>query len=85
VRSPPDDSTLAPATAPTYPEPIEEPHEIELVFAPQEDGGYHVDAPDLPGLHTQGDTPARRRPTPRKLWSSMSKDCAKTVVHSTPA
>lgn len=32
-----------------------EPHEIELVFEPQEEGGYHVYAPDLPGLHTQGD------------------------------
>jgi predicted RNase H-like HicB family nuclease len=28
--------------------------EIELVFEPQEDGGYHVYAPELPGLHTQG-------------------------------
>lgn len=28
--------------------------EIELVFEPQEEGGYHVYAPDLPGLHTQG-------------------------------
>jgi len=35
---------------------MEEPHEIELVFAPQEEGGDHVYAPDLPGLHTQGDT-----------------------------
>ena len=33
-----------------------EPREIELVFAPEEEGGYHVYAPDLPGLHTQGDT-----------------------------
>jgi predicted RNase H-like HicB family nuclease len=33
-----------------------EPREIELVFAPQEEGGYHVYAPDLPGLHTQGDS-----------------------------
>jgi predicted RNase H-like HicB family nuclease len=39
-----------------YPEPVDQPREIELVFAPQEDGGYHVYAPDLPGLHTQGDT-----------------------------
>lgn len=30
--------------------------EVELVFAPQEEGGFHVYAPDLPGLHTQGDT-----------------------------
>jgi predicted RNase H-like HicB family nuclease len=29
--------------------------EIELVFDPQDEGGYHVYAPDLPGLHTQGD------------------------------
>lgn len=32
-----------------------EPREIELVFEPQEEGGYHVYAPDLPGLHTQGE------------------------------
>ncbi len=29
--------------------------EIELVFEPQDEGGYHVYAPDLPGFHTQGD------------------------------
>ena len=29
--------------------------EIELVFEPQDGGGYYVYAPDLPGLHTQGD------------------------------
>jgi len=33
-----------------------QPSEIECVFEPQEEGGYHVYAPDLPGLHTQGDT-----------------------------
>lgn len=33
-----------------------EPREIELVFEPQEEGGYHVYAPDLPGLHTQGES-----------------------------
>ena len=30
--------------------------EIEFVFEPQQEGGYHVYAPDLPGLHTQGDS-----------------------------
>lgn len=35
---------------------MEQPREIEFVFAPQEEGGYHVYAPDLPGLHSQGDT-----------------------------
>jgi predicted RNase H-like HicB family nuclease len=39
-----------------YPEGMDRPREIELVFAPQDEGGYHVYAPDLPGLHTQGDT-----------------------------
>ena len=32
-----------------------DPREIELVFEPLEEGGYHVYAPDLPGLHTQGE------------------------------
>ncbi len=32
------------------------PTEIEFVFEPQAEGGFHVYAPDLPGLHTQGDT-----------------------------
>ncbi|MCA1681148.1 MAG: type II toxin-antitoxin system HicB family antitoxin [Actinobacteria bacterium] len=30
--------------------------EVEFVFEPQQEGGYHVYAPELPGLHTQGDT-----------------------------
>lgn len=30
--------------------------EVEFVFEPQEEGGYYVYAPDLPGLHTQGET-----------------------------
>jgi len=32
------------------------PSEIEFVFEPQDEGGHHVYAPDLPGLHTQGIT-----------------------------
>lgn len=35
---------------------MEQPSEIEFVLEPQDEGGYHVYAPDLPGLHTQGDT-----------------------------
>lgn len=31
------------------------PNEIELILEPQNEGGYYVHAPDLPGLHTQGD------------------------------
>jgi predicted RNase H-like HicB family nuclease len=34
---------------------MSEAREIELIFEPLEEGGYHVYAPDLPGLHTQGD------------------------------
>ena len=30
--------------------------EVEIVFEPQDESGYHVYAPDLPGLHTQGET-----------------------------
>lgn len=29
--------------------------EVEFIFEPQAEGGYHVYAPELPGLHTQGD------------------------------
>jgi hypothetical protein len=47
-------SDLAPRVP--YPQLVDQPREIERVFAPQEEGGYHVYAPDLPGLHTQGDT-----------------------------
>lgn len=38
-----------------YRVPMAEQREIEFVFEPQPEGGYHVYAPDLPGLHTQGD------------------------------
>jgi predicted RNase H-like HicB family nuclease len=34
---------------------MSEAREVELVFEPAEEGGYHVYAPDLPGLHTQGE------------------------------
>jgi predicted RNase H-like HicB family nuclease len=39
-----------------YPARMAQPQEIEFVFEPQQEGGYHVYAPDLPGLHTQGDS-----------------------------
>ena len=29
---------------------------VEFVFEPDPDGGYHAYAPELPGLHTEGDT-----------------------------
>ena len=29
---------------------------MEFVFEPQDEGGYRVYAPELPGLHTQGDS-----------------------------
>lgn len=34
---------------------MEHTREVEFVFEPQEEGGYHVYAPELPGLHTQGE------------------------------
>jgi predicted RNase H-like HicB family nuclease len=34
---------------------MEAVREIEFIFEPQDEGGYHVYAPELPGLHTQGD------------------------------
>lgn len=29
---------------------------VEFAFEPDPDGGYHAYAPELPGLHTEGDT-----------------------------
>ncbi len=37
-----------------YHVPMAATREVEFVFEPDADGGYHVYAPDLPGLHTQG-------------------------------
>jgi predicted RNase H-like HicB family nuclease len=34
---------------------VPENREVEFVFEPQQEGGYYVYAPDLPGLHTEGD------------------------------
>jgi predicted RNase H-like HicB family nuclease len=36
--------------------PMADADEIEMVFEPQEEGGFHVYVPDFPGLHTQGDS-----------------------------
>ena len=32
--------------------------EIRLVFESQEEGGFHVSSPDVPGLNTEGETRA---------------------------
>lgn len=34
---------------------MESTREVEFIFEPQGEGGYHVYAPELPGLHTQGE------------------------------
>jgi antitoxin HicB len=31
-------------------------HQVELIFEPQEEGGFTVYSPDLPGLITEGET-----------------------------
>ncbi len=35
---------------------MEPARDVEFVFEPQLEGGYHAYAPELPGLHTQGDS-----------------------------
>ncbi len=34
---------------------MEPAREVEFVFEPEPEGGYHAYAPELPGLHTQGE------------------------------
>lgn len=38
-----------------YPWRMASTREVEFIFEPQPEGGYHVYAPELPGLHTQGE------------------------------
>lgn len=40
----------------SYPEDMNAPQEVEVVFEPQSEGGFTVYSPDLPGMVTQGDT-----------------------------
>lgn len=56
--------------------------EIELGFEPQEEGGYHVYAPELPGLHTQGDDLDDAMTKVNEAVASMSRDCVKTASRS---
>lgn len=35
---------------------MSEPQQIELIFEPQDEGGFTVYSPELPGLVTEGDT-----------------------------
>ena len=34
---------------------VETARDVEFIFAPEPEGGYHAYAPELPGLHTQGE------------------------------
>jgi predicted RNase H-like HicB family nuclease len=36
-------------------EVVEPARDVEFVFEPEPEGGYHAYAPELPGLHTQGE------------------------------
>ena len=38
-----------------YPVFMAEQSDFEFVFEPRGEGGYYVYAPELPGLHTQGE------------------------------
>jgi predicted RNase H-like HicB family nuclease len=35
---------------------MEPTRDVEFVFEPEAQGGYHAYAPELPGLHTQGES-----------------------------
>jgi predicted RNase H-like HicB family nuclease len=34
---------------------MEAARDVEFVFEPEPEGGYHAYAPELPGLHTEGE------------------------------
>jgi predicted RNase H-like HicB family nuclease len=59
--------------------------EIELVFEPQDEGGYHVYAPDFPGLHTQGDDMDDAMANANEAVALYVEGHAKTANRSTAA
>jgi predicted RNase H-like HicB family nuclease len=59
--------------------------EIELVFEHQDEGGYHVYAPDLPGLHTQGDDIDDAMANASEAVALYVDACAETTNRSTAA
>ena len=56
--------------------------EIELIFEPQEEGGYSVYAPELPGLHTQGEDMDDALANARRRSRCTSTDSEKTASPS---
>ena len=56
--------------------------EIEFIFEPQEEGGYYVYAPDLPGLHTQGETLEEARASAERPSACTSRVFRKRVGRS---
>ena len=64
---------------------MSEAGEIELVFEPQEEGGFHVYAPDLPGLHTQGEDLGDATKHAEEALALYVEGFARTAGRSTPA
>jgi hypothetical protein len=56
-----------------------EQSEFEFVFEPRDEGGYHVYAPDLPGLHTQGKDIDEATENAQEALALTSRVCAKKV------
>jgi hypothetical protein len=61
-----------------------EAREVELVFEPLEEAGYHVYATDLPGLHTQGEDIDDASRTPRRRSPAMWRAFVRMADRSTP-
>ncbi len=63
---------------------MSEAREIELVFEPLEEGGYHVYAPDLPGLHSQGEDIDDATRNAKEALALYVEGVRETAVRSTP-
>jgi predicted RNase H-like HicB family nuclease len=61
-----------------------QPTEIEFVFEPQEDGGYYVYSPDLPGLHTKGETLDEATANAVEALALYVEGCARKAGRSEP-
>ena len=68
-----------------YPAHMADVREVEFVFEPQDEGGYHVYAPDLPGLHTQGESLEEATENAREALELYVEGLRKQDVRSGPA
>lgn len=58
--------------------------EYNAIFTPEEERGFSVSVPDLPGCHTQGDTFEEAKANIKEAIELYLEDADETLYHVTP-